>query len=387
MIFGLKKEGFKRKLYTDIEEDLFTRARDLFGEDINLTERSPLGIFLRVIAWSLALIWQVAENTYHQSHLPSAEGINLDYICEKADIYRFPALKSIGEVTITGKPDKKIYRGFKVMTADKIMFKTLKEVKIGNDGKVKVQVEAVKLGDIGNVQATAIDTIVNPEVGIDSVTNEKRFFLGREIETDDELRNRYKLSFRASGKATIDAIITHLLKIPTLKGLKVMENNTMEIVNDMEPKSIKVIVLGGTDEEVGTAIFDSKAAGISTNGNISYMATDNLGKQHEMKFSRATELPIFANIKVKFTDDSVNTEKLINEIKERFKQYIKKVQMGESVILARAISTILCSHEEIKDLEMRIGKDTENLKEENIELLDEEVATTRDENIEIVVMP
>lgn len=165
-----------------------------------------------------------------------------------------------------------------------------------------------------------------------------------------------------------------------------MENDTMEIVNDMQPKSIKVIVLGGTDEEVGMAILDSKAAGISTNGNISYMAEDNLGKKHEMKFSRATEVPVFANVKVKLTQDTVNSEKLIQEIKERFKKYIKNVQMGESVILARAISSILCSHEEIKDIEMTIGKDSASLKEENIMLLDEEVASARDEDIKIEVL-
>lgn len=42
---GLDEKGFRRKQYAEIEEDMFIRARNLFGEDINLSVRSPLGIF------------------------------------------------------------------------------------------------------------------------------------------------------------------------------------------------------------------------------------------------------------------------------------------------------------------------------------------------------
>lgn len=382
-MFGLSEKGFKRKLYSDIEEDLFTRARDMFGEDINLTERSPLGIFLRVIAWSLSLLWQVAEHVYHQSHLATAEGINLDYVAEKVDIYRFPALKSSGYVKITGTPNKKVYKNFKVGTIDKIIFETDKEYTIGNDGSVLAKVTCTSLGDIGNVQATTINTIINPEMDITSVTNEHRFDNGREIETDDELRTRYKLSFQGNGKATINAIINHLLKIPTLKGYKVLENDTMDLKNNMLPKSIKVIALGGTDEEIANAIFDSKSAGIATNGNVIVSVKDNMGVMHEIRFSRASEINIFVNIIPTYASDIVDKSIVISNIKDRTKKYIKSVDMGGSVILSQLISTVL-EDSAINDVSIKIGKSSDSLSIYNIKLLDEEVANIIDDNITVV---
>lgn len=381
-MFGLNADGFKRKLYSDIEDDLFTRARDMFGEDINLSERSPLGIFLRVIAWSLSLIWQVAENVYHQSHLRYAEGINLDYIAEKAAIYRFPALKSYGIVKITGTPNKKIYKGFKVSTVDKVIFETDKEYTIGINGSVMATVICTQLGNIGNVQATAINTIVNPEMDIVSVSNEFRFDNGREIETDDELRQRYELSFNGNGKATINAIVNHLLKIPTLKGQKVLENDTMEVVNGMQPKSIKIIALGGSDEEVANAILESKAAGIATNGNITVAVKDNQGISHNIKFSRATEVILFANISLSFKPSVTNKETVKTNMKKRLIKYIRSIEMGESVIITQLISAILLDSS-IKDATVKIGKSQDTLNVSNIKLLDEEVATLLDANISI----
>ena len=257
----------------------------------------------------------------------------------------------------------------------------MEEVQISSDGTVKAKVRCIQLGDIGNVDANTINTIINPELDIDTVNNTKRFLSGREVETDDELRERYKLSFIASGKATMNAIIAHLLKIPTLKGYKVLENDTMEVKNNMQPKSIKVIVLGGTDEEIGRAIFESKAAGIQTNGNVSYMATDNLGYKHEIKFSRATEVSIFAKINITFNINVSNKDEIKKKTVSKFKKYIKSVGMGDVVIISKIISFV--SDDNIKDIEVLIGKSSASLAKSNINLLDEEVPTVLDENITI----
>lgn len=380
MLFGLNKEGFKRKLYSDIQDDLFTRAMDLFGEDIDLSVRSPIGIFLMIIAWSLALVWQVAENVYHQSHLPSAEGISLDYIAEKADIYRFPALKSYGKVKFTGTPGKKIYKGFKVCTTDKITFETDKEYTIGADGTVTVTVICTQPGEIGNVSKAAINTIVNPEMGIKEATNEIRFSTGREIETDDELRQRYKISFIDSGKATINAIVNHLRKIPSLKSCKVLENDTMDVVNDMKPKSIKVIVLGGSDEEVANAILDSKAAGIETNGDITVAVRDNQGIFRDMRFYRATETDIYMILHLTYRAQVTDKDIVNTNLKKRIKNHVRKLEMGETVILAQIISQIMADPA-IKDVKVEIGKSLGELSENNVTLRDEQVPTILGENI------
>lgn len=375
-MFGLSQDGFKRKQYSDIEQDIFTRAKDLFGEDINLSERSPLGLFFRTIAWSLSLLWQLAEKVYFQGHLRDAEGINLDYVCEKADIYRFPALASYGQAKFVGTKGKKIYKGFQVKTVTGVVFRTISECTIGPDGSVSTLVKCTNVGSLGNIDTGALKIIVNPELDISSVTNEERFTTGRDVETDDELRERYKLSFIGSGKATIDAIRSHILKIPTLRGVKITENDSMEIVNDMLPKSIKVIALGGTDEEVAQAILDSKAAGIATNGNVAYLATDNIGEQHLIKFSRATEALIHVRANLSFKKDVKNKDILASNVQSKILNYINTIPMGSDIFLAILVSNVIRDEAYIEDITLTIGRTLETLASTNIVIEDEEVPFT-----------
>ncbi len=386
-MFGISEKGFKRKMYSDIEQDIFTRARDLFGEDINLSERSPLGLFFRTISWSLSLLWQLAEKVYFQGHLRDAEGINLDYVCEKADIYRFPAMASYGYAKFTGTPGKKIYKGFLVKTVQGVVFKTSSECIIGEDGSISTLVRCMESGSLGNIDTSSLRIIINPELDIVSVTNEERFTTGRDVETDDELRERYKLSFTGSGKATIDAIRAHLLKIPTLRGLKISENDSMQTVNGMVPKSIKIIALGGSDEEVAQAILDSKAAGIATNGNVSFMATDNIGEKHLIKFSRATELPIFVKANLKFKKDVRNKETLVVQVQSKIIKYINSIPMGNDIFLAILVSNVVCNEPYIEDIAITIGRTSESLNSSNISIEDEEVPYTDTDKVVIVYEP
>lgn len=386
-MFGISQQGFKRKQYKDILEDMHIRAKEYFGHDINLSLSSPLGIFLSIIAWSLSLLWQVLEHIYNQNNLHSAEGINLDYLCERAAIYRFPALKSIGYVIISGKRNKTIYKGFRVGKIDGTIYETVENTTIGENGKAKVLVQSVEKGSFNNAEVNEIIKIINPEIDIDSVNNEEKIITGRDIETDDELRQRYELSFTATGKSTLDSIRTHILKIPTVKSVVVLENDTMIEKNGIDPKSVKVIVFGGTNEEIASAILDSKAAGISTSGNIQVMAKDNIGEKHLIKFDRATNTDIFVNVQLYVENNAkINEEMLKKEVIETILKVISNVNMGKKLILNEIISAILSSNEIVKDIILKIGTVQGSLSISNIQLQSNQIATTDNEKIEISII-
>ena len=386
-MFGISQQGFKRKQYKDILEDMHIRAKEYFGHDINLSLSSPLGIFLSIIAWSLSLLWQVLEHIYNQNNLHSAEGINLDYLCERAAIYRFPALKSIGYVIISGKRNKTIYKGFRVGKIDGTIYETVENTTIGENGKAKVLVQSVEKGSFNNAEVNEIIKIINPEIDIDSVNNEEKIITGRDIETDEQLRQRYELSFTATGKATLDSIRTHILKIPTVKSVVVLENDTMIEKNGIDPKSVKVIVFGGTNEEIASAILDSKAGGISTSGNIQVMATDNIGEKHLIKFDRATNTDIFVNVKLYVENNAkINEEMLKKEVIETILKVISNVNMGKKLILNEIISAILSSNEIVKDIILKIGTVQGSLSISNIQLQSNQIATTDNEKIEISII-
>ena len=63
--WGLTECGFHCPTYTEILNALEYKAREFFGAKANLTVRSPLGLFLRIFAWAIHLLFQLAEDVYN----------------------------------------------------------------------------------------------------------------------------------------------------------------------------------------------------------------------------------------------------------------------------------------------------------------------------------
>ncbi len=362
---GLDEKGFRRKQYAEIEEDMFIRARNLFGEDINLSVRSPLGIFLRVIAWSIGLLWQLAEQVYNQGYLRKAEGVSLDYLVELANIKRHQAAKSQGDIKIYGQPNKLIKVGFLTSTAGGIKYKTLTDATIESNGYVIVPIEAVEYGESGNVETGLINKILNPETGITKVENTMGTHSGRDIESDYELRNRYELSFANGGSATVDAIRAKVLSIPSVKSAIVLENKTMDTVNSIPPKSIMVVVQGGTDKEVAQAILDTKAAGIQTAGDVVQAIPDAAGLMKEIRFQRAKKVMIYVKIQAKKSEGSSLNEDVIRKV---VASYFNGLKMGQDVVYSQLLTSLFSNIQELHDLDISISKTQSDYHKENIEI-------------------
>lgn len=231
--FGLTPQGFKRKRYADIVESMEARAKDLFGENINLSPRSPLGLFIKVVAWFIAQTWQLAEKVYFSGFIPSADGVQLDALVVLAGLRRRSAERATGEVEFTGDEGVLVPEGFMVSTEDDVIFETtdLGELE-GDPATIILPVRAVEPGSDGNVLAGTITEIVNPTAGIDEVTNPDSTTGGREREEDHELRARYKESVEKPGASTVDSIRATLLQeVEGVIDARVGENNTRETSN------------------------------------------------------------------------------------------------------------------------------------------------------------
>lgn len=382
--FGLGSKGFKRKQYADIIADMNLRARELFGEDINLSERSPLGLFIRLVAWFTSILWQLAEKVYNSGYIDTAEGSSLDHVVKYAGLNRRGAVKAKGQATITGDNGTAISAGFLVGTPEGINFITTAAATIGVSGEVTVSIEAVEPGIGSNVPSGIITEIINPLPGVDSVANNNPTTGGRNAETDPELRTRYFLSLAAAGASTIDAIRAALLRTEGVRAANVIENASINTdVDGRPPKSIECYVLGGQAADVAQTILDYKAAGIETTGTEQETVKDSSGQDRLIRFSFADVVNVYANIEL-----SINPKFPIDgeeRIKQKLAQYIggEDVQgnvyaglnMGENVIYTRLID-IIYNIEGIEDLSLEIGTDGLVFGTQNIAIAVNEVAET-----------
>jgi uncharacterized phage protein gp47/JayE len=294
-MFGLNKDGFNRMRYADIIAEMNSRARSVFGADVNLSEHSPLGMFFKVVAFSMAVIWQLAEYVYYGAYKDTAEGYQLDGVCQYIGITRKPASYATGTVTFTGTVGTVIPLQFLVSTGT-YQFWTQQIATIQSGGTVDVPIRAIELGNTSNVLANTITTIVNPLTGITAVTNALGTTGGADVETDESLRARYDESISLGGASTTSAIEAELLQVQNVVDARVIENVTMATVDGVPAKSFESTVYGGTNADIADAIYRTKAAGIQAFGDIIVPITDDYGQVHNIGFSRVAEITVYVNV-------------------------------------------------------------------------------------------
>lgn len=384
--FGLDDKGFKRKSYTDVLEGMENRAKELFGEDINLSNFSPLGMFLKVISWGIAVIWQLAEKVYYSAYIDDAEGINLDKVARNIGVIRRGKEYSFGEVTLTGVegtvivPDDLI-----VATKDGVNFQPTTTVTIGVGGNATVRVKSLVAGVKSNVPTNSITEIVTPIVGLNSVSNLDPTIGGRNAETDTEFRERYYQSLSKQGSSTINSITASLYAIETVRTALVLENVTMNVVGGRPPKSIQAYVLGGESKDIANAIFNTKPAGIETSGTETETITDISGVEHTVKFSYAVEKPIY--VKIDLTKSPMYRSDGDTLIKSALVKFIggtdtdgqtySGLNIGDDVVLTKLIS-IVSNIEGVLDFDIKIGLSSGVVSANNIVIEQTEVAILSD---------
>jgi uncharacterized phage protein gp47/JayE len=341
MTFGLTNTGFKPKRYADILLEKERRARELFGNDVNLSDSSPLGMLVRLNAWDEAAVWQQMEEVYLSAYVSSAEGVSLDRKCQDIGIMRQLATRASGTIQFSGADGTQIFEGFEVQTATGIVFRTTSATTISG-GLALAEIEAVVPGASGNVGAGAISRMVRPQAGVTGVTNPEPTSGGRDRETDAQFRARYNRSVSKPGGSSPSAIEAALLDLDGVLDAKVRQNTKM--VTDPEtgipPKAIAPIVWGGDPEEIVATLARVKPGGIQCWGeDVVHEITDSHGEKHIIGFNRPDLVTV--NVSATLTVDAAifppDGDDLVGAAIEG---YLSGLALGEDVIYTRLISRI-----------------------------------------------
>lgn len=384
--------GFKRKTYNELQQEMDQRARELFGDDINTSERSPIGILIRLFAWFLGKSWELAEKVYNSGFVTKAEGVQLDNLTPLYNTQRIAEQSARVTLSFTGTPNYTILTGTQFATENDILFTLTEDVTLDGLGSGTGIAYAVETGAAGNVLANTITVQAEPDVDVLTVNNPENATGGREEETDSELVNRLLDSSAAGGSGTGNSIRARLLGVTGVRAASVIENNTMATVDGNEPKSIHVYVLGGESEDVAQAIFEKKSAGIGTNGAEIINVEDASGNNQVIKFDYAVEVPIYVNADV--TTNNAYPADGAAQVQDAIIRYIgglaqdgteyNGLGMGDDVVWSKLVQTILSQVEGIEDVTLTIGKTAGSLSASNIAIEAEEVAQTDVSKVEVV---
>jgi len=147
--------------------------------------------------------------------------------------------------------------------------------------------------------ARSLTVITTPVSGLDRVLNQFDAVVGRSVEDDLSLRIRRTKTLQIGGSGTRDAIRSKLLSQPGVTDVFIFENLTL--IPDLAgrpPKSYEVVVAGGVDQVITQTIWNTKPAGIQTDGAYAGVAVDTQGANQPVRWSRPTVVPIYLELDI-----------------------------------------------------------------------------------------
>lgn len=148
-------------------------------------------------------------------------------------------------------------------------------------------------------QAMSIDTISVPISGWDSIINPISATTGRLVETDEELRERFRNSKFFQSQNILEALLDALRIVDGVTDVVVYENDTNAVdVNGVPAHSFLPIVLGGLPTDIGQTIWENKPTGIPSVGDTTIQITDSQGFLHSISYKRPTEVPIYITVSI-----------------------------------------------------------------------------------------
>ncbi|WP_436704221.1 baseplate J/gp47 family protein [Lactiplantibacillus plantarum] len=376
------ENGFEPRNEDDIFAELSDLATSLMGEDIDTSEASVFGQFLRLIGHEIAKSDQYIEAMYLSWFYDSATGVSLDRVAALAGLTRNGSQPAYVTLSFTGKAGTVVDEDDQFETEDGQIFAMEDVVTLDASGKGSGTAVSLEETDDANVAANTITEQVMPVEELTSVTNPEAATGGATDETDEDFRQRITAYETASTGSTVDGIRSAVRNVTGVDQVEVIVNSTTAVDSDGNPpKSIHIYVTGGNDADIAQAINDSLAAGTQTVGQVVTNVVDDGGNDQVIKFDRPTAVPIFMTIKLQ-TDSNLYETDGAGVIKQNIQNYISGLTMG-STIRFTYLYTLVYNVIGVVDADIKIGRVADTVAAEDIKLSNYEAAAYSSGNIEV----
>lgn len=302
---GLTSSGFELPVFDDVVAEINAELLSTLGPALDLSVEAPLGQVVAVFARREILQWEAIAAAYSAVNPSAAEGVNLDNVAALSGTSRLAATYSEVAVQLDLDATTTVPAGslMEVTGGAASRFALVADVTSTSAGVYSGLARAIELGPVAANSGT-LTTIVTAVSGWNSVTNADDADLGRNTETDTELRQRRADLLTIAGAASTDAIRADVLAVSGVLQCKVFENALETTDADgVPPHAFEVVVWDGTvpdalNADIAEAIWGSKPAGIRAFGVTTVTHTDDSGNVVNIGFTRSTAKDIYLDLTV-----------------------------------------------------------------------------------------
>lgn len=309
---------------TDSKEVIQERMLANIANEYDKTEGSFFYDATKPVAIELETLDTKADSILNKGFANTAAGTDLDKICGEQGVYRKPATKSSGLVTVTGVVGSAITSG-EIVASDNVnlMFTENKVIPVG--GSINVAVECEQYGTIGNVPVGAIKYFPKTLEGLQTVTNTAAFTNGYDAETDESLRERYYTK----------------VQTPATSGNKYHYLNWAKEVTGVG--DAKVFPLWNGNGTVKVVIINSnkRAADNTLINTVMSHIEDNRPIGATVTIASATEKVINVTVTLTIDVNNYTVDQVKTSIENGLSEYFKSIAFKETYVSYAKVGNII----------------------------------------------
>ena len=304
------------KTYEEIKQRVLSNT----NIDVDKREGSFLNNMASPLSYELAKFYIEQQDLVNMAFVKNGYFNYLDAKCEEYGISRKQGTKAVGEVIFTGENGTLISNGT-MLFVDDLYFVVLNDATIV-ENQAELVVEALEVGKQYNLLANTRLALTEPINGVNDIYVKSNFENGTDIESDEDLRERFfttiKKSYTSGNVAhyemwTLEVNGTGACKVYPLKN----GNGTVEIVitnSDMLGASSELIESVKANIEEKRPIGASVTVVSATEKAINVSATVRLARgysQSEVETLFKDKLTQYLK-EIAFRDTYVSTARLGN---------------------------------------------------------------------------
>lgn len=290
------------EVQTDVENEYLSA----FGSDLDLSASTPQGRLIEMETLARQQAIGLCALVANQINIDYATGQYLDAIGAFYGISRLGATSTRVLATVSGVAGTVIPAGSIAETDAGDRFYCENETTIPNGGSTTTYFLSEELGEIPCATNT-LTHIVSQIIGWESVINNiAAADIGQEIESDLDYKIRIK-NTRYTGTSLIQSIQGALNQVENIKSSFVYDNGTNAAITyqdiSIPAHSILIVVDGGTNMDVATAILNKKSSGSGYTTISGQSVTVNVpdgayGVNYPVTFNRPEQLVFDISIDV-----------------------------------------------------------------------------------------
>jgi len=343
--------GLQISTYQSILQDNLQAYLNIFGANQYIAPDSAIYQLLSILSLKQSDCNLGLLLAYNQSSPQTAVGAGLDRTVKLNGLARAPFTYSIAVLTLVG-----------VATPPTVLNNCFAQDSNGNlwaipsgttfvTGTINVTATCTTPGNV-TAEPGAINIVATPTLGWTSVINIAPATAGNPVETDSQLRARQSISVARPSLTTLQSTIADVLAVtgvtrinpgtPTPGGPGTSIENPTGAVDywGNPPHSISMVVEGGADLDVATAIYIARGIGCFTNGTTSVPVVDaNSGYTMNISFFRPTYLPIAVFLTVIPLAGYTSATK--TAIQSGIVNYLNSLSIGENVVYSELYGAAL----------------------------------------------